>query len=69
MVSGRLRGVLTPFSDFGFGEGARRLRLGVRYGDPLRRARAFDLELAAERSSPVEAAPQLRLALRGTLRF
>lgn len=69
MVSRRLRGVLPSFGGFGFGEGARRVRLGVRYGDPLRRGRAFDLELAGERSSPDETAPPLRLALRGVLRL
>ena len=69
LPAGRLPGVLTPFGDYGAGDGRSRARVGVRYGDPLSRGRAFDLEFAGERSAYGETAPVLRLGFRGTLRF
>ena len=69
LPAGRLPGVFTPFGDYGAGEGRNRMRLGVRYGDPLSRGRMFDLEFAGERSAWDETAPVLRVGLRGTLRF
>ena len=70
LPAGRLLpGVFTPFTDYGAGAGRKRLRFGVRYGDPLSPGRMFDLELSGERSAYGDTPASFRFGLRGTLRF
>ena len=52
LPAGPLPGVFTPFGDYGAGDGRNRMRLGVRYGDPLSRAAA-----PSTSSWPANAAP------------